>query len=77
MIIGISMDQEICLILGQVHSGYSKWETSWRIYVVRGEGKRHPDQIMYFIDTEDKEFNKNHQEYSYEIGNTNCSSYAM
>ena len=37
--------------LDRFHSVYSKWETSRRILVVRGEtdqnGKRHPDQIIY------------------------------
>ena len=38
MITGISMGQEICLIIGLVHSVYSiRRETSRRIYVVRGE----------------------------------------
>ena len=38
MIIGISMGQEICRILGQIHSVYSiERKTSNRIYVVRGE----------------------------------------
>ena len=38
MTIGISMDQEICLIHGQVFTQFiTKWETSRRIYVVRGE----------------------------------------
>ena len=52
MIIGISMDQEICLILGQVSLSL--------LYEVRNlqkdscvperdwqNGKRHPDQIIY------------------------------
>ena len=38
MIIGISMDQEMCLILNRFHSVYSIGkETSRRIYVVRVE----------------------------------------
>ena len=38
MIIGTSMGQETCLILGQVSLSYSIGrETSKRIYVVRGE----------------------------------------
>ena len=37
-IIGISKDQEICLIIGQFHLVYSiRGETSRRIYVVREE----------------------------------------
>ena len=38
MIIGISMGQEICLILGQVSHNLLYWKkTSRRIHVVRGE----------------------------------------
>ena len=39
MTIGISMDQEICLILGQASLSllYQMRETSRRRYVVRGE----------------------------------------
>ena len=51
MIIGMSMDQEICL-MDRFHSVYSIGrESSRRIYVVRGEtdknGKRHPGQTVY------------------------------
>ena len=38
MILGISMGQEICLILGQVSHNLLYWKkSSRRIYVVRGE----------------------------------------
>ena len=39
MIVGISMDQEICQILGLVSLSFTPldWDTSKRIYVVRGE----------------------------------------
>ena len=47
MTIGISIDQEICLILGQVHSVYSvKWETSRRMYVVRRETNKTASDIQ-------------------------------
>ena len=53
MIIRISMNQEICVILGQVSLSLFYWHenTSRRIYVVREEtdntASEHPGQIIY------------------------------
>ena len=52
MTIGISMDQEICLILGQVSLSLLYWKRNLKTYICGPggdwqNGKRHPDQIIY------------------------------
>ena len=47
MTIGISMDQEICLILDKFHSAYFiRWKTSRRVYVVGGETDKTASDIQ-------------------------------